>query len=154
MGNQKYNIHGIISIVLFLISFGIGVVSVSLQTLILGIFYLLLIVLAFIVTAIFYCSKCLCRDHCNHIFIGKISILFSKKKAISYNVFDIILGITPMIAAIVFPQFWLIQNPIMFVSFWCFLIIAGLEVYFYVCNKCRNFNCKMCRNKIIILKNE
>ena len=149
-----HNIHGAISAILFLISFSIGVISVFLNSVFIGIFDLLFIAAAFIVVAVVYCSKCRCREHCNHIFIGWLSVLLSKKNETPYNAFDIVAGLTPLFAAIAFQQFWLIENQILLICFWVALLSGGLEAYLFVCNKCRNYACKMCRNKIIVLNHD
>lgn len=153
MKNKKSNIHGIISIIMYLLTFGIGVYSVVLYSLLLGLLYFLFIVYAFIAVAVVYCSKCQCREHCNHIIIGKISVLASKKNNSPYTLFDIVIGLAPMLLAIIFPQYWLIHNPALITGFWLLLLTGGLEAYLFVCNKCMNYKCKMCRNKTIIVNN-
>jgi hypothetical protein len=148
MDNKKYNVHGIISIVLIFISFGIGIASIAIYSVIVSLINLLTIFLAFVTISIVYCSKCKCRDNCNHLIIGKISILFSKFNPDKYKNKDLILGVMiPMLIAIGLPQYWLINNPTLLFLYWGFIVLAGLEVYFFVCNNCLNDKCSMCRKK-------
>ncbi len=129
MDNKKYNVHGIISIVLIFISFGIGIASIAIYSVFVSLISALTIILAFITISIIYCSKCKCRDNCNHLIIGKISIRFSKFNSVGL------------------PQNWLIKNPTLIILYWGFIVLAGLEVYFFVCNNCLNDKCSMCRKK-------
>lgn len=146
---KKYNIHGIISISLIFISFGIGVVSIAPYSILLSIVALLIIVLAIFTVSIVYCSKCNCRDYCNHYIFGKISVLVSKKNLKQYNSIDMLLGVVlPLGIAIAFPQYWLFKNSILLICYWAIIAIAGLEVMFFVCPRCKNDKCSMCKNKL------
>lgn len=146
MDNKKHNIHGIISIVLVFLSFGIGVVSIAIYSVIVSLISVLTIILAFVTISMIYCSKCKCRNNCNHLIIGKISTLFSKFNPDKYTKKDLIWGvIVPMFIAIGLPQYWLIKNPTLIILYWGVIVLAGLEVYFFVCNNCLNDKCSMCR---------
>jgi hypothetical protein len=151
MEKKRFNIHGIISILLFFIVMGIGVVSIAIHSISLSLISLLTISLALVAASIFYCSKCKCRNNCNHWIFGKISILLSKYNPEKYTNYDLILGtIMPFLIAIAFPQYWLVKSPVLFVSYWGLSIIAGLDIYFFVCNNCLNDKCSMCRKKSTI----
>jgi hypothetical protein len=154
MKHRNYNHHGIISIIFVLIAFSIGIISVAINSLLWGFVDFLLVPIAFVVVAIVYCSKCKCRETCNHVIIGKLSILLSKRNSNPYTAFDWTIGLAPMVIALIFPQYWLIRNPLLLICFWSFLLFGGFEALFCVCNRCNNYKCKLCRNKRIGLNNE
>ena len=148
METKKYNTHGIISMVLFLISMGIGVASVAIYSVFMSLVSVLITALALIVVSICYCSKCKCRTNCNHLIFGKISVLFSKPNAGKYTGNDLVIGtLLPILVAIAFPQYWLVKSPNLLIAYWVIMIVAGLEIYFFVCTSCFNDKCSMCRNK-------
>jgi len=149
MQNRKNNIHGYISVILFFISCGIGVVSIAYSSLLFGLLDILVIGLAFVIIAITYCSKCKCRESCNHWIFGKISILFSKSNTDKYTSFDLLITLISMGVVLALPQYWLLKIPFLFFSYWIVLAIAFFEILFFVCNKCENDKCSMCRNKQI-----
>jgi hypothetical protein len=143
---KKYNIHGIVAMVLFLISFGVGVVAVSKYSIALGTVALFLVLLSFVSVSVIYCSKCKCRNNCNHVIFGKISILLSKYNPDNYILFDVIVGLLPMLIAIVFPQYWIVKNITFVLCYWIPMVIGGLEAFIFLCPKCLNSKCKMCRD--------
>jgi hypothetical protein len=152
MGNKKHNIHGIISMILVFTSFGIGIATVAKYSVFAGLISGLAIILAFAAISMFYCSKCKCRNNCNHLIIGKVSLMLSKFKPVNYTNKDLILGVmVPMIIAIGLPQYWLVKNPTILIVYWGLMGLAGLEVFFFVCNNCLNDKCSMCRIKTTTL---
>lgn len=148
MNNQKYNIHGFVSTLLIFISFGIGIASIAYYSIWLSIVSLFTIVMSFLIISVFYCSKCKCRDKCNHLILGKISILFTKSNPGKYTFNNLIAGvIVPMLIVIALPQYWLFKQPVLLISYWIIFAFAGLEIYFFICTRCLNDKCSMCRNK-------
>ena len=142
------NLHGIISIVFYFAAFGIGFISILQVSQILSVIYLLVIIAFTLIISLTYCRKCSVRNNCIHHIFGKISETLSKPNPKEYNFWDFIAVAVPTAAVIIFPQFWLIDNIVFLLFFWLFTVIAGLEVWFFVCNKCLNKKCAMCRNKV------
>ena len=151
--NSKIN-HGIISITLYCAAFAVGCISAFMSSFGFGLISIFLVIIAFIVVAAVYCSKCQCREKCNHFFIGKLSIILSKRNNKPYNTFDYIVGLSPMLMLVVFQQFFLLHQPFLLISYWILLLAGAAEALVFVCSGCRNYKCKMCRNKIIVLKEE
>lgn len=146
---KSYNLHGIISLFLFLIAFAVGIAAIVPYSILLGFASLAIDVAALIVISVVYCSKCPCRDNCNHLIVGKLSVLFSKKRTGEYNTFDLVVGVViPVLVALSFPQYWLFKNMTLLLIYWGCIAIAGIEIYFFVCSKCNNTKCTMCRNKM------
>ncbi len=139
--------HGAISISFIITSLTIGFIAILNESVLLSIIYLVIVISAFIVMSIIYCSKCLCRNNCNHIFIGHLSKIFSKQNSKNYTKSDVIFGaVLPMLIVYIIPQFWLINNSLYFLLFWILTIIGILDVLIFVCRNCRNTKCSMCKS--------
>ena len=147
MKNKKANTHGVISLLIVFTSFILGIVAIIPYSYVMAFISLFLVVLAFFCVSFLYCSKCTCREKCNHILIGKLSVLLIEKKAGKYSLSDLILGVMlPFGIAIAFPQYWLIQNLPLFILYWSLLLIALIEITMLVCNNCKNDKCSLCRS--------
>ncbi len=145
---SKCNTHGIISMLLMLDATTVAMISIAQQSKIMAGVYLLLFLTFLLVVAKFYCSKCLCRENCNHLIIGWISQKISKKKYGNYTTRDLIFGVTiPFLPTLIIPQFYLYNNIFYLLLYWFFFGIAAVEINFYVCKGCRNTKCSMCRQK-------
>jgi hypothetical protein len=148
MQSRRYSIHGYISVALFFAALLFGFYAVLIFSPVVAAIYLLLSFAAFSIVAAFYCSKCKCRKNCNHWIIGKLSVLLSKPKEGDYTKSDLFLKtLFPLAIMIAFPQFWLIKSFSLFIIYWALSFVAGIEIYAFVCNKCLNAKCSMCRNK-------
>lgn len=142
---KQLNIHGIISIILILDATGVAIYSIGQTSLLVAIIYSLLFFVFIIIVSIIYCRKCLCRENCNHLFIGWISKKLVKPKKSDYTANDILFGvIIPILPVILIPQFFLIDKFTHFILFWLFYAIAGLEINKFVCRGCKNTKCLMC----------
>lgn len=138
------NLHGIISIILAFSAFGLGAIQISFSSVLTSVVYLLIIFIFVLITAKNYCAKCNSREYCNHYIFGKISVFLTEPDSSEYKMSDYLsVGVT-LISVILFPQFWLFENPVLLLIFWFLLIVAGLEIYFYVCNRCINKKCAIC----------
>ena len=143
-----YRIHGVLSLILVTIAFGIGIVATALSSVPFAVISLGLILLAVFCISYIYCSKCLCRQYCNHVILGKISVILREGQAEPYTAFDLLAGVgVPLALAILFPQYWLIKIPYLFVTYWIILLLAGAESLLYVCKSCQNKKCTLCRSK-------
>lgn len=147
MVNQKINIHGLMSLLLFINAFGVALLSIGSESIFAASIFLLLFIAFFIVVAVVYCSKCLCRKNCNHLIIGRLSIFLTKARPGAYTRTDFVLGvILPLLPVIIMPQFYLIGNIIHLLMFWIFFTLSSLEIIFFVCKGCTNSKCPMCKH--------
>jgi hypothetical protein len=145
---MKERIHGFISIMLVISAFAIGLYAVISHSLAYGIIYAAVMAVSPFIIGYAFCSKCPCRiDSCGHVFVGKITKYVPERKQGAYTMIDYIAVFIPIIVLIAFPQIWLWNNKILFGIFWLFFLIAGVEVIFFVCTRCGNKACAMCRNK-------
>ena len=137
--------HGVFSLVLMAVSLLIGVYALMGESRITGIVYLAVIAVSIPVILYSYCSKCDCRSNsCGHIIPGKLTRFLPDRPDSGYNVFDYIGVVSPLAVMILLPQLSLWKNKVLFSLFWVFLVIALIEIFFFVCRVCRNDKCLMC----------
>ncbi|RDU25005.1 hypothetical protein [Anaerosacchariphilus polymeriproducens] len=146
---MKGKFHGVFSLLIIMFAMLIGLVSIMLHSIQIGLFYITALFLLPIVVIFSYCSKCMCRlEDCGHVFPGKITKLLPKRKVREYYLKDILGVMIPALILCGFPQYWLWKCKPLFFIFWALLLIGIAEIYLFVCKKCRNVNCKLCpKNK-------
>jgi hypothetical protein len=139
MKHRKF--HGIFRLGLVTIALLIGIVVVSLSSLILGIGLLLLLIAFFVFIPKLLCRKCPVRENCAHVVTGKISIRLSPYCADSFIFSDLLLLLVLMIPLFVVPQFWLVKELVLIIAFWGLLLIGVIEILLFVCPSCGNTKC-------------
>ncbi len=143
---NRVNIHGYISILIFLIALGIGDYNFFKESVFWGVVYASVVVFGFMSISFTYCTKCIIRSNCKHFFPGLISQLVKHKNK-AYTKADFIVTIISVVLMIALPQYWLFEKIKYFIVFWILIIIAGVEVIFFVCKTCGNKKCAMCKFK-------
>lgn len=142
----KVHLHGFVSVIFVIAAMTIGFVAIFRDSAVLATFFAMIVAFVYCVIAVVFCSKCCCRDTCNHLFVGILSKVLSKSKTTPYTNWDMLFGaILPIGIAIILPQFWLIKFPTLLLSFWILLLIGATEIILFVCKGCRNTKCSMCR---------
>lgn len=146
---RKTNSHGIISLLLVLDATGVAFISIVHQSLLIAIVFLLLFIGSLLIISVNYCSKCTCRDNCNHLIMGWVSKKLTKEKKGVYTTSDMVLGVVlPFLPTIIIPQFFLYENIVYAILYWVFYGVAIAEIYFFVCKGCMNKKCAMCRQRL------
>lgn len=142
----KRHVHGYISVLFVFAAMNIGFIALHKHSFSLAICYAILTIFAYCIVAVVYCSKCQCRDTCNHLLIGMLSKFLSRPNLSPYTKTDVIFGVAiPVGITILLPQFWLSKYPALLLSFWVLLLIGTIEIIFFVCKGCENKKCSMCR---------
>jgi hypothetical protein len=137
--------HGVFSLVLMAVSLLFGVYALMSDSVITGVIYMAVIAISIAVILYSYCSKCDCRlNSCGHIIPGKLTRFLPDRPDRGYNIFDYVGVLIPLAMMILIPQLSLWKNKILFSLFWGFLIIALIEIFFFVCKACRNEKCPIC----------
>lgn len=137
--------HGVLSLVLVAVSLLIGVYALMGESMITGIAYLAVTTVSIPVILYSYCSKCQCRlNSCGHVIPGKLTRFLPDRPDSGYNIFDYMGVVFPLTVMILLPQLSLWKNKILFFFFWAFLVIALMEIFFFVCRACRNDRCLLC----------
>jgi len=147
--NQKINKHGIISMIIFFAAIVLGIIAIFKESKSMAIGYIIFLLLGFISVIYSYCTKCAGRFNCGHVIIGKMAQRFPKREQGSYTGWDYLGVIIPLMVILLTPQFFLWKITWMFISFWILTIIAVWEIGKYVCTKCPNSQCKLCKNNCL-----
>ncbi len=138
--------HGVISSILLDIPIVLAMIYILLQSFIAGIIYAVGCFIAMVGMIYSYCAKCVCSTaDCGHIFPKYVAKFLPKRKSGKY-VFGDYLGLFVSFGFIViYPQLWIYKNSLLLIAFWIPILLSGLEIYFFLCKKCENRNCKMRR---------
>jgi hypothetical protein len=138
------NFHGITSMLLFIASTEIAGYALFNYSALLGSAYILILILGFSFISLTYCIKCPIRAKCNHIIPGLVSKL-RKYNSTDYTRRDIITTLITLLVIIGFPQYWMFKSFSLFIVFWIVISITLVEIFFFVCSKCSNKKCALCR---------
>lgn len=142
----KVHWHGYLSVLFVVAAMIIGFIAIHHDSTLPAVSYAIVVIVAYCIIAAVYCSKCGCRDTCNHLFVGMLSKALSKPNTRSYTKRDMIYGaILPIGVTVILPQFWLIKSLPLLFSFWILLLLGAAEIILFVCKGCRNLKCSMCR---------
>ncbi len=140
--------HGIVSIILISVALAIGFFAIYQSSVLFSLGFVAVILTAVLILSVTYCAKCQVRNNCNHYIFGKVSEFLSKPNPEEYNLTDNLITAVFVGVVVIYPQFWLIENTPLFVAYWSLIAITGIDVLFFVCNKCKNKKCMLCRNKL------
>jgi len=147
---MNYKLPGILSLVLAGIALLIADLGLFIVSWILGAAYSISLPLLLIVVFYGYCRKC---QHvgdlsCRHVLPGWIvSKLFKTQAPAPYTGGETLLTTLPLLALFLFPQYWLLQNSLLFMAFWIATLLTVLSIRLAVCPSCQNIFCFFCPNK-------
>lgn len=150
MLNIKNKFHGFTSLAIIDLATIIAIYAIATESILWSALYTIYVFAAIGTIIYVYCRKCTSRNDCSHIFIGPITRLMPKAKTNTYSNYDyIIVGI--LIALMLgLPQIWLLKLHTLTFIYWSLIVIAGIQIKFYVCSKCNNTACAMCKKQLII----
>ena len=121
---------------------GLGVWVVTRNSIFLGILYIVLIGLSFVVVAYAWCTKCPCRlGACTHIWVGKLTKFLPQRKPGRYTVGDWVGQVIYLLGLHLLPQYWLWQDKALFVLFWVLALATFLVGPLHACKGCPNKHC-------------
>lgn len=134
--------HGVWSLVLVFVAIAIGAISIAQSSKFTALMYIGLSLVSLIIVIYSFCSKCPCRQHaCGHVLPGKLTELLPVRSQGPYSKGDYVGVLFPLLFIIVFPQFWLVGQLQLMVTFWALLLIAVIEITLKVCKGCGNRSC-------------
>lgn len=133
--------HGVWSLVLVFVAIMIGAVSIKQSSIFIALVYIGLSLVSLVIVIYSFCSKCPCRHDCGHVLPGKLTELLPKRVQGPYEKLDYFGVSLPFLFIIGFPQFWLVAQLQLIVTFWVLLIIAVIEITKKVCKGCGNKLC-------------
>ncbi len=141
---QKF--HGLSSITLLNTAFILGLITMLMNSLVIGVGYAAIMITSTLTIIYSFCAKCPARfNSCGHVVVGKLATLFPPRKSDLYTKQDYTLIIISLLALISIPQYWLWTYKPAFLAFWALLTIAFTQINFFVCTKCDNAQCINCK---------
>lgn len=135
----KNKSHGVMSLGLIFAAMTIGIVAASRESwLFAGIGVSILWTLP---VAWFSCAKCCCRLDCGHVALGLITRILPERRPGPYTKLEGLFSFLPILIAVAYPQYWLIQDLRLLIAFWVLVAIAGSGALLFVCRDCANTAC-------------
>ena len=142
---MKHTFHGVFSLLLFVVAIAVALIALWQQSSWLGLFYLGTCALSACGILYAYCVKCSVRlDNCSHVFPGKLTRKFPRRKQGPYTVSDVAGTVLFLGLILLFPQYWLLKHAPALILFWALVIAAVAEILVFVCPRCANSQCMMC----------
>jgi hypothetical protein len=138
--------YGIIGLVTYLAAFLVGLYGIFLYSLPAAGIYLVGSLAVFLIFVYAFCAKCPVRDACNHVLMGMVTHLMPGRAAGAYSRSDLLATLLFFGFIALFPQYWLIRNPMLMLVFWI-LFLGNLAIIHYLC-------CKGCGNIYCLLRYE
>ena len=140
--------HGVFSLALIDLAFIIAIYSIALQSIAMAGLFTLLIIVGFGIVIYSFCTKCSSNKDCGHVLLGPIAQKMPKKEIGNYKTKHYLGALVPILILVAIPQYWIWQSLWSGISFWALFAIAGSEVNKFVCTKCNNRACALCKKDI------
>ena len=96
---KTQQIHGVMSLVLGGVAAVLATIAMFITSPGLGVVYILICAIALMAIIYGYCAKCPCKEHCGHVFPGKLAQLFIRPTRPYTTVEFGIVGITGLLLA-------------------------------------------------------
>lgn len=140
MAKQSF---GILAFCMFAAAILIGMYGISLYSLTTAGIYLAGCIVLFITFVFAYCTKCPIRKKCVHVVMGLMTSLMPDRPAGRYTFSELAAVFTFYGFVTLFPQYWLINNPVLMLAFWTLFIGEWILNHYTICRACENIHCKL-----------
>jgi hypothetical protein len=142
-GQKMKQINGIIAVCMLMVTFCVGIVGIVAYSTPAALIYLVCTSFLLLLFVYAFCAKCPIRSRCVHILMGLITQVLPDRKESPYTRSELGVVILFFAFLVLFPQFWLIQNPVMFLVFWALFIGEWILTHFTCCRGCGNVFCSL-----------
>jgi len=153
---KERRVHGVISLVLFVIAILIGMYAVVIHNFLIGLIYMLFLPIGACIALLGFCPKCshVADRTCRHVIPGEIVRLFSFNNIDGqYRIANYLILIVPMSLIIGIPQIFLFRQGVLwFVVFWGIIAVIAAEIVTFVCRSCKNANCPANKYRKMVLQ--
>lgn len=134
--------HGILALLILAAAALTATAAILASSVVFAALYVVGIFLSSLVLIYSFCMKCPCRDSgCGHVIPGRITRVFPPREQGPYTFRDKTGVVVPIVFFIVFPQYWLLTQPLYMYIFVALCLIAAADVQFVVCRECTNCCC-------------
>jgi hypothetical protein len=137
--------YGVIVFLAQIMALIIGFTGISKFSYNIAIIYAVGCFIFFLIFVYAFCTKCPIRKQCVHIIHGKLTNLMKKRVSGAYSHGEKCGTLLYFIFLAAFPQYWLINSPLLMTLFWV-ILLSGLALNgIKVCGGCGNVYCRMHR---------
>jgi hypothetical protein len=139
---MKRTTHGILSLVIIAAAAVTATAAILASSVVFAALYVFGIFLSGLVLISSFCMKCPCRDtDCGHVIPGWLTRFFPPREQGPYTFVDKTGVVVPIVFLIVFPQYWLLSQPLYMYVFVALCLVAAADIQFFVCRGCTNCSC-------------
>lgn len=139
---MKRTTHGILSLVIIAAAAVTATVAILASSVVFAALYVVGVLLSGLVLIYSFCMKCPCRDtDCGHVVPGWLTRFFPAREQGPYTFLDRTGVVVPIVFFIVFPQYWLLSQPLYMYVFVALCLAAAADIQFFVCRGCTNCYC-------------
>ena len=132
---------------MMLLWLALGVSVVLYYNVALGLLYVLIIVISFLIIAYSRCARCPCRlDSCAHIWPGRLAERLPRREPGEARSWDGLGSVLYLVGLHALPQVWLWRHKALFALFWVLSLGVFLILHRSVCPTCKNRRCLFNRN--------
>lgn len=133
--------YGIIGLVMFAAAFLVGLFGILRYSVAAAGIYLIGSIAVFLIFVYAFCAKCPVRDNCTHVIQGMLTHLMPGRTTGPYSRSDL-LGLLLFFGFVaLFPQYWLIRDPLLMLIFWILFLGDLLITHYRCCRGCGNIYC-------------
>jgi hypothetical protein len=143
--DKENKLHGLMSLALVDLAVVMGIYCIMADKILYAILYTLFLFIGFSAIIFFFCRKCSSRNNCSHVFLGPITKIMPQAKRANYSPSDYFIVLIILLLIIGIPQFWLWKFSVLPIAHWILLLVAGFQIKTFVCKKCGNTKCAMCK---------
>jgi hypothetical protein len=139
--------HGLLTGVLLASMLTLAVRAIALDSIVLAVVYVAVAIAAFTGMVAAVCTKCECRlTACGHLLPGPLTRFLPPRAQTPYTTLDWSIVTAAALLLVGPPQYWLARDTTALVTFWVLGATAAVDVRLYVCARCGNRLCPMCKN--------
>lgn len=135
--------YGIIGLAMFILAFFIGLYGILQYSVIAAGIYLIGSIAVFLIFVYAFCAKCHVRNDCNHVLMGLVTHLMPARTTGVYSRCDLFGTVLFFGFLALFPQYWLIRNPILMLIFWILFLGNLVITHYSCCRECGNTYCPL-----------
>lgn len=140
---KNTRIFGVLALFMLVSTFCIGFFGIIIYSTTAALIYFIFISLLLILFAYAFCAKCPVRSKCVHVLMGLITQILPGRIESPYTKQEMFIVIIFFTFLVLFPQYWLIQNSVLFLVFWGLFIGECIFTHFTCCKGCGNIYCKL-----------
>jgi hypothetical protein len=139
---EQRKFHGVLSLFLACLSVLVALVAAARASAALALLYACIVAAGSSILIYCFCGKCPCRKAgCGHVLPGMIASALPARRQGPYGFLDFFCAAFSASIIVLFPQVFLLKDPILFAVYWIIMLSCLFEIRLFVCRGCHNVNC-------------